>query len=191
MQSAATNDAARRDRRAVILAAGLAAFWLAVIAYAAHAALPFNPLRLPLEDKVRMWIFLPEGWSFFTRNAREADLFPFVKRSGSWTPAALTPHAEPHNWGGISRYARAQGIEMGLLVEKMTKEALFKPCKQSPEVCLAASAPARTFVNRSPRPTLCGQVAVVRQEPVPWAWSRSKRPIVMPSEIAVLEVSCP
>lgn len=179
-------------RRLGLLALGLLLGWSTVTMYALHAALPYNPIRLPFEDRLDMRLILPEGWAFFTRDPREDRMQPYLRGAdGQWSTASMTPNFQPKNFFGIDRAARAQGVEMGLLLEA-ARQVERSACEEEPQVCLGRATVGRTLRNISPSPSLCGQVGIVFQRAVPWAWSRSSqgKPITMPSKILRLDVEC-
>ena len=39
-------------------------------------------------------------------------------------------------------------------------------------------------------PTLCGEVVISEQKPVPWAWSKLEKPFSMPAKVLRMEVKC-
>ena len=170
---------------------GLLTAWSIVGAYVVHAALPFNPIHLPFEQVVPVRYFAPEGWAFFTRDPREERYDAFTLLSGEWRGALLGPHSRPSNWFGLDRASTAQGVEIGLLLANIPEHD-WHACRAEPTRCLAElgvpESPAT--VNHSPEPTLCGDVGLSLQRPVPWAWSRSKTKIVMPSRVLRLRISC-
>lgn len=180
------------SRRLGLLALGLILGWTTLTVYALHAALPFNPIELPFEKHFNIKLLLPEGWAFFTRDPRDDRMLPYQRTpEGQWAWASDTPNFQWKNAFGINRAARAQGVELGLLM----KDAATLPkveCKESPTACLERAPVAQTLRNTSPRPTYCGQVGLVFQRAVPWAWSRTNqgKPITMPSKVLRLDVEC-
>ena len=173
---------------AFVLALALA--WFTLLAYVVHAAVPPNPIRLPLEKRMYTRYWAPQGWAFFTRDPREEDILLFVRgRDGAWISAHKGPHASPSNYFGLSRASRARGIEVGQILRRVPK-AGWQPCKERAEVCLERTPNAGTVRNISPNPTLCGEVGLALQKPVPWAWSSSAYKIVMPSRVSRLGVLC-
>ena len=191
MQRQCETRGRRRGQRALgTLTVALALGWSIVIAYAVHAGMPFNPVTLPAEDRMATRTILPEGWGFFTRDPREERILPFHKsEGGDWVSASLAPHARPSNGFGLDRMSRAQGIELGLLLENLAESA-WSPCSERPAACLEKTSALTPLKNESPRPTLCGHVGLALQKPVPWAWASSRNRIVMPSRVLRLEVSC-
>ncbi len=169
----------------------ITAFWLLLLAYSIDAALPFNPFTLALAQKVRIQAFVPQGWKFFTKNPRDERIDVLAKDdNGRWRSILLGHNASAANLFGIRRNSRAQGVEFGLIASSLGKNRWIS-CSQRVDVCMNAAPVAATVKNISPGPTLCGEVVLVKQPPVPWAWSRSKREVVMPSKCAKIRLSCP
>lgn len=187
-----SSSAAPGARRLGLLTLGLVLGWATLTVYVLHAALPYNPIRLPFEDRFDVRLVLPEGWAFFTRDPKDERMLPMIRgERDQWRRASQTPNFQPRNFFGIDRAARAQGVELGLLLEE-ARGAERAACEEAPEVCLARIPVAQRVHNRSPNPTLCGQVGVVFQKAVPWAWSRSsqEKKIIMPSQILRMDVEC-
>ncbi|MET7426456.1 SdpA family antimicrobial peptide system protein [Dactylosporangium sp. NPDC005555] len=178
--------------------ARLGAFALALIAagalavaYVVHTQLPDNAVDLPYEAAVEepVRVALPQGWAFFTRDPRGADLLVYTRGGdGRWHDALLSPHAEPRNLFGLARASRAQGVELGLLTGAVPEDG-WTGCQADPGPCLERLTPLPA-ANRARRTTLCGDVGLAQRVPVPWAWSRSGDQVVMPSTVARLAVSC-
>jgi len=180
-----------QDAKLALFAFGLAAAWLLVVGYVAHGGLPFNPIKLPYASEIRISRWVPQGWAFFTRNPREDDTLLFERSAtGHWVSAMAAPHAQSRNVFGLNRKSRAQQIEMAVLFYEVPEDA-WGVCESAPQACLANATVSDTVENTSPRPTLCGDVGIARQPPVPWAWSASAGSITMPSKVARLKVNCP
>jgi antimicrobial peptide system SdpA family protein len=182
----------RRDLRALgAFTLALTCVWLTIAAYALHAVLPFNPIRLPFERWVHVRFWAPEGWGFFTRNPQEEAMLVFVRdRDGQWTSASMGPNGMPRNAFGLNRASRAQSVEAGLLAGGVPKNA-YQPCGNQPAACLEHAPVGVSLKNPTPSPTLCGQVGIAMQKPLPWAWSNSRDRVIMPSRVARMNVDCP
>jgi antimicrobial peptide system SdpA family protein len=166
-------------------------FWSTFVLYVALGALPYNPVRPPLLESLRTQVWMPEGWGFFTRNPREERIFLFSSDHGSWIKAALPPLGQPKYMMGLDRAPRAQGVEMAMLLAAQPLRTSWKHCEGAPTQCLERQETASLKVkNRSPNPSLCGLIGFVKRAPVPWAWSNSPKPVVMPSSTARVEVVC-
>ena len=165
--------------------------WPVIALYAASMALPFSPAELPYRQELKTHLWAPQGWSFFTRDPREPRLLPYVKTERGWRYAMLGPHSEPSNTFGFNRASRAQGVEMGLLSESITKQKFdWASCEEELITCFDRASVAGTIDNTSPSPTLCGEVGLAQQEPMPWAWSRNRHKISMPSKILTVQIKC-
>lgn len=167
--------------------------WAVAVVYVAQAHLPKNVAALPLQNTTSSPIrtITPQGWAFFTKSPRDAELAPFRKEGGEWRDAARTPHAKPSNIFGLDRASRSQGIEMALLLNE-APTTKWADCADSSDVtdCLEKAKTSGTLKNPSPDPTLCGRAAVVQMRPVPWAWRDLMPAAHTPEKAAVWEVTC-
>jgi antimicrobial peptide system SdpA family protein len=168
---------------------GVAVFWLIVAIYSVYPALPYSPLQLPYANLLNTQLWLPQGWAFFTRDPREDRTLIFVRTNGAWQSAYLAPHARLANLLGLDRASRGQGVEMGTFLKWMNGKS-WSRCHDRPVDCLDRIPVLAQLDNKYPHPTLCGTIGLVQQKPVPWAWSRSPTPVVMPSIVVKLEVRC-
>jgi len=188
------NAGSRADGRLGCRTVALACAWTLAIVYVVLAQLPAAAVTLPGQDALRGPIRAgaTQGWAFFTKSPREAALTAFSHNGGtSWASAMLGPHSEPRNAFGLGRASRAQGVEMGLLAGALHQEN-WVDCQDAPlDPCLQQIPPnaVARVDNPMPAPTLCGQIALKRQEPTPWAWATSEAE-AMPVAVARLEVSC-
>lgn len=173
---------------ALVLALGVGMFLL--VSYTLHGGATFNALRLPLEKHVQTQRWLPQGWSFFTRDPTEERLLVYQRdANGRWFSPLLTPHGRPDNAFGMNRASRAQGVEVGQLYERVHSSS-FTACKGDLAGCLEALTPAKELDNFLPRKTLCGTIALVMRRPLPWAWNAWKHKTQMPARAVRLEVQC-
>ena len=189
------DDPSKRSDHKLALATAIGTMlFILLFGYSAHGSIAFNAIRLPFEDRLISRLFFPQGWKFFTRDSQEPTILPFREETdGAWTSALLGANGDRRNWFGLTRRPRAQGVEVGLLLEKApadwpsTKESR---CEGAPAECLKQAPVAARIRNITPHPTLCGTIGIVAQRQVPWAWSRDRRHLVMPSHVIKLEVQC-
>lgn len=170
----------------------ICAAWAVVLTYVAQAQLPKNVITLPGQKDVRHAIanLAPQGWAFFTKSPREPEIGPYRKSPADWKPLALTPHSSPRNVFGLNRESRAQGVEIALLLSGAQNDD-WRECTDGRQQCLNDfGAPARRVENRSPDPTLCGTVGLLREKPTPWAWRDLVPEPHSPEAVMVLEVTC-
>ena len=158
--------------------------------YGLHEALPYNPLVLPFEDRVHLRQWLPEGWNFFTRDPQEERAAVYERYANSgWAKVAGKTLSDASNMFGLSRRPRAQSVETGLLLVQVP-DAFWRSRRGAADACLRDALLFGDEVNPTPRPLLCGELGIVLQRPVPWAWSSSERRVVMPCRVVRLNVVC-
>ncbi|SDL85641.1 SdpA family antimicrobial peptide system protein [Sediminibacillus halophilus] len=158
--------------------------WITIFFYSIHRMLPNSPLKLPFSEQIKIEQWLPQTWAFYSRDPR-SDLFLAYDENGEL--AANWPNSSIKNAFGINRHGRSQGIEIGLLRSNISDED-FVECDPGNKNC-SDNLISHSVKNPLEYPTICGQIDIVLQEPVPWAWSR-KQTIDMPSKIVRLDVSC-
>ena len=180
-----------RPKLVAVTVCTTAALWTVLCVYVVHANLPFNAVHLPFEHRLDVQAWAPEGWAFFTKSPRDDRLFLYRRIGGRWLNISLGPDSRASNLFGLSRRARAQGVEAGLMQVNLSSTIKWTDCAtQSVDSCLEAGSPAATVRNLSPQPTLCGEVAFVHQPPVPWAWLSLRKPVQMPARILILRSRC-
>jgi antimicrobial peptide system SdpA family protein len=187
------NDPIPANRLKVMGVLGLLVlvFWGFFIAHVALSALPYASIRLPLNNIFDISNLMPEGWGFFTRSPRQDRILLYHKRNASWTSAALPPLGQLRYAMGWDRAPRAQSVEMAILLAAPNTPLHWASCKFEPRACLEQTEGSGVRVkNRNPLPTLCGEVGIVKQPPTPWAWRDASRPVIMPSQVARLEIEC-
>ena len=164
------------------------ASWTRAASYSIHAGMRPNPITLPGEDADAARVFMPQGWRFFTKHAEEANPAVFVRVGPEWLPAFRESPYSIRYLFGANRTGRYRGVEIGLLEAAVAKSA-WTNCAHDPVTCLSALQP-RNIRTVKERPTLCGELGLVQQPPIPWAWARSSRPVIMPSKVARVVVPC-
>ncbi|PEJ17837.1 SdpA family antimicrobial peptide system protein [Bacillus pseudomycoides] len=160
--------------------------WFLVFFYGIQNALPSNPIKdLPFSKKLNIATWFPQGWGFYSKSPRE-DYFSVVDIKNEKL-AAEWPNNLPKNYFGLKRFGRSQGVEAGMISSNVPPSSMQK-CSGDPKKCLKNSKVLMNIENASPNPTICGDIGIVNQQTVPWAWS--KRKIDMPSKIARVNVTC-
>lgn len=79
--------------------------------------------------------------------------------------------------------------EIGLMLGSMS-DGQWSNCEKTAAQCISRLPVKAKILNTSPSPTLCGQVAFVDREPLPWVWASSGDQEVMPSKIIRVHVKC-
>lgn len=173
----------RLGRKVVILAATA----LVIVVYVLYAALPSTAFELPFNRPVDVRLLVPEGWAFFTKSPRIPDPTAYGLRAGSWRLLNAGPQATLGNFMGFDRLGRSQGTELAILVQEVPASS-WSDCRKTPTVCLSSLRVSRTIPDTSTHRTVCGDVGLVIQQVLPWAWR--KLPTIMPSKVVRVTVTC-
>ncbi|MUK90365.1 SdpA family antimicrobial peptide system protein [Ornithinibacillus sp. L9] len=163
-------------------------FWSYIFIASIHRVLPHNPITsLPLAEELNIETWLPQGWGFFSKDPREPS-FQIISVEDS-EEVVYWPNNRVKNYFGLKRLGRSQGIEAGLISSKLSQDSLVD-CEDDPRTCLENFKESIEVENPTPLPTLCGDLGIVYQEPVPWAWSKNSKEITMPSQVVRVNVEC-
>lgn len=105
------------------------------------------------------------------------------KEAGRW------PNNNIKNLFGLIRYGRAQGTELGLLMNEIP-DTNWRKCQKGSLQCLYTENSQLTIKNTTPEPTLCGDLGIAKEKPVPWAFGDEYGKINMPSIVVRVKVQC-
>jgi antimicrobial peptide system SdpA family protein len=159
-----------------------------MVANALNAALPVTPYEVAgHQTKRAVRMFVPEGWAFFTKDPRIPTPLAYRhERGDGWRIISAGAPSSPRHVMGFDRGGRAQGTELAMLMSDFTT-ANWHPCAKNPVTCLSEIEASDTVVNHSHR-TVCGDVGIVMQDVLPWAWRNA--PTIMPSKVVRIHVTC-
>jgi antimicrobial peptide system SdpA family protein len=149
---------------------------------------PFNSSRLAVLNVVTI---APEGWGFFTKDPRLENTIVFKKSEGRWR-LRTKRNAAPSTIFGLSRAERKADMETAALIGMLPKGA-WRVTRLSDVNILknAEGAGTNRLRNGARNPLVCGELVLVTRPPTPWAWSRQRRNVIMPSKFAHIAVQCP
>lgn len=172
-------------------------FWgavgMVIATYAVHVHWPYNVIALPFERPIASAVnsILPQGWAFFTRSPREEAILVFRKVGDQqWQDTDIGPNAEPSNFFGADRRARAQGLERGIITSSVPDDS-WRKCHQELEVCLGLQVEnSVTVYNPTPNPTMCGPLALVSRSPVPYSYREHVTERWATERVARVEADC-
>jgi antimicrobial peptide system SdpA family protein len=160
-----------------------------IVLYVLRGALPVTPFSTPgnlQTDYAR--VFAPQGWAFFTYNPRAPHLTVLGRdATGAWS--VLTPGrlAVPADLMGLDRIRQAQDTDVRRLLPQVPDNA-WVACEREAVDCLSELGPGPAVTNVSPRRDVCGDIGLIMQEVVPWAWREF--PTIMPSKVVRVTVTC-
>ncbi|GIH11519.1 hypothetical protein Rhe02_95860 [Rhizocola hellebori] len=186
--SSAAGQANQEDLRLGRRLVTTGAIALVFMAYVLHAALPATPFGLPFEQKRIVQTVLPEGWAFFTISPRSPDVVVYgTGPDNAWHRLTVNAHSGSGALLGLNRRNRSQGTEVALVANQVPPE-VWSACDRDPLDCLSTLTPQRTVANFATQQTLCGEVGMIMQEVLPWAWR--DLPTTMPSKVVRVVVTC-
>ncbi|MGN9909978.1 SdpA family antimicrobial peptide system protein [Phytohabitans sp. LJ34] len=177
------------DRRLGRRVLAVAAVAVVFVVYVAHGALPVTPFSLPFTgERHYAKAFAPQSWAFFTRSPRTPELVAVGRGAdGSWRRLSPGHLAVPADLMGLDRVRQAEEMHVRNLRVQVPDSA-WSACDGAPADCLSRLPAGATVVNYSTRRELCGDVGLILQEVLPWAWR--DLPTVMPSQVARVTVTC-
>ena len=150
-----------------------------------------NPIKLNINLENKIFTFVPQGWAFFTRNPREAQIVIYKKNKTNDLEEIDQRHACIGNLFGLNRNASKIMSELQLIKNKIN-DSLYQNTQWNYQnnIYTDISLKAFSVKNQMKKPILCGEYIVVFQKAVPWAWSKSLYKIKMPAKIIKLKISC-
>lgn len=169
-------------------ALAVAVLVLGIALYSVHASLPSNALHLPFADVVDIKTLLPQGWGYFSGDARQPVATAYLRDDGGWRRLDAPHQGAPALLLGLDRSGRLPEKEIGY-AEAAAKRAPVE-CRDADLACLADLPEMGEGENPVVDPQLCGDVAVVRRDPLPWAWADSAERDRMPATVVRVELSC-
>lgn len=161
------------------------AFEILVIFYSVIVSLPPNPLSLNKNQSEFIQGFIPQSWGFYSKDPTEAELNVYSMEDND---ELIWPNNRVKNVFGLYRYGRAQGTELGLLQAEVPPEA-WVSCENDSVSCLLNESKT-SIENKTPNPTLCGDIGIAMEEPIPWSWSKNSDQVSMPSQVVRISVKC-
>ena len=147
---------------------------LASASFLLTQSLPRNPLSVSLLVRASSLIAVPEGWAFFTRDARETDVVGYAQEAGEWKQVDGIPYSR--TWYSLDRRGRMLSSEIQWVAGFMkTNHAELIRCPMDElDQCLSSAeeyevaAPSSAF-------SFCGKIALLLIDPTPWAWASTTR----------------
>lgn len=143
-----------------------------------------NPLEITNEVNTKVFNIVPQGWAFFTRDPREAQITIYKIKNDSILKPYPQRHSSFNNFFGLKRTSSKILTELQLIKLK-TSDSLYSDMKWNYQAHKYAKHTTKSFQyeNEVFDPILLGDFIVVYQKPVPWAWSKSMKEIEMPSKV--------
>lgn len=150
-----------------------------------------NPVVLTSKNDSKIITFLPQGWAFFTRNPREAQIIIYELKNGQIYEIPQK-HSSYKNLLGINRKASKILSELQIILLENVKKEDYVDLQWNYQANVYDAIPTKTIhcKNKMNNPLLCNQYLVIFQKPVPWAWSKSLDKIKMSAKGIIINVEC-
>lgn len=162
-----------------------------IVLVAVRGAFPDSAVRGTRSERDLIRFLLPEGWAFFTRDPQELSVRPYLRGShGSWRSMGAAD-VRGMGLGGIDRAGRLLELEVATLERQIPKEH-WRRCRGPVEMCVGKLSDPLIKAQLKLRANhLCGDVALQKVRPVPWAWRDKHSQTFMNSMVVRLTVLCP
>lgn len=154
------------------------------------SSIGFNPVQSNVNYAKEVLMYTPQGWAFFTRDAREEQVYIYRLENNNLMKIDQR-HADIRNYFGLSRKVSQLGVEADILTNIIGKRN-FTATTWNYNDNLLGEIPKRFIEIRNPikSPVLCGDYVIVYHSVVPWAWSKSKKTVPMPAKVIKLKIKC-
>lgn len=154
-------------------------------------SLPLNPVQAHIKSQRVFQALAPQGWAFFTRSAREAQVVLYAVQDDSTLVPVPHQHARATNLMGLRRTSTRMLLELQTLKQQLPDE-LFRNTTWNYQADVYGDVPDTMYTVKPVLldPVLCGNYVLVLQEHVPWAWSSNLHTIRMPAKVIKFHVAC-
>lgn len=152
-----------------------------------------NPIKLRYSiSNTTFKSLMPQGWAFFTRNAREERIEIFQIGVDTLYIDPRIRQGSLNNLFGVKRTARSLSVEVAYLISKTPNDSSWGSSITDKEVLFQAvnngSLKSVDVINKTKNPLLTGKILVIRTETVPWAWAKNYKKVSPPFKTLLLNV---
>ncbi|MBT8317779.1 MAG: SdpA family antimicrobial peptide system protein [Lutibacter sp.] len=158
-------------------------FWSAILINIFMASFPI-PSNKSFLNKTIIFSVIPQGWGFFTRNPRE-ELITVYKSHNDSLVKITEQNSSLSSFLGISRKSRLHNIELGTILSKIDENMWVKG---KPNELKFDNIKYDTIMSSFYPKNMIGEYFIVKQERIPWAWSKNHKNLVMPYNYARIYV---
>lgn len=149
---------------------------------------PFYILR---KVKSNVSYFMPQGWAFFTRDARETRVYAYTLDKHRQLKRLNIPGSSARYLFGLDRHGRKVPVEYLSMIKVIDSTKWVNGHFDSNEILkFSLNGKSIQMTNNAIQPTCCGEVILVKTSAIPWAWSKFDN-IKMSAKMLKLYVHCP
>lgn len=135
----------------------------------------------------------PQGWAFFSKSQRDPLIAPYsLNEQGTAISLSKLPSTQADYLWGMSRNARAQGVEVALYASKLPSGS-WKECSSFIiDECIRQNSQMKAVKvdNPTPSPSICGESYIVESEPVAWSYRHLTDQKQKALQVAKVGVEC-
>lgn len=143
----------------------------------------FNPIRYKFPNQKNILSFIPQGWAFFTRSPREAQILVYHIENNQINKLEISRHSSPENYFGLNRKQTFKMNELQFIIDQFEPEDYVTTFwnylenfqGQIPNELHRVSSIFKHSLLKNK------EILLVIQEIVPWAWSNNAN-LKMPSK---------
>jgi len=151
-------------------------------------SITYNPIRYNFPYLKESFSTLPQGWAFFTRSSREAQIIIYEYKDGV-LEEMNHKHSSFSNAFGLNRKTTYLFTEVHAIHEEISNDIFINSrwnfqCNKYGDI----PEEAYTVESKLKIPQLKGEYIFVYQEIIPWAWSKNRCEIDMAAKVARLNI---
>jgi antimicrobial peptide system SdpA family protein len=147
------------------------------------SSISYNPIRYQFPNQKKVLSFIPQGWAFFTRSPREAQILVYQIENNKIKNLEISRHSSPMNYFGFNRKQTYKMNELQFIIDQFEPKD-YTTISWNYKEDLQGEIPTKLHrVSSIFKHSLLKnkEILLVMQEIVPWAWS-SKSNLKMPAK---------
>jgi antimicrobial peptide system SdpA family protein len=150
-----------------------------------------SPVKLNSNLNVKINRLVPQGWRFFIRDLRGAQVILYKKNNANKFDYINLHFNAPSHIFGLKKQSQKM-LEELKNIKKELHDSLYFNSKWNYQTGILGTIPDSSVevANYFKDPLLCGEYVLVFQKIVPWAWLKSIDSIKMPSKVIRLNIAC-
>lgn len=177
-------------KRAVLTLVGFSSIWGFIFIFSILVSMGTTPVTASLnkETKFSYMALLPQGWGFFSKNPREPISGLYSANNDSLE--VQWPNMSPKNLFGIYRKGRAQAVDMGLIMSKISKDKWTTCNNSSIDTCKEKVLNSISIKNNAKNPLICGEYYITRESIVPWNYAKYSKRSYEINKLVKVNIKC-
>jgi len=174
-----------------LFASFLFLFALVGISVVFVSSIPFNPIQHKFDFVKEVYTYTPQGWAFFTRDAREEQIYIYKINENGELKKINQKHANTDNFFGVSHRVSKMFVEADIITSMIGKKNFYFTTWNYDQN-IYGEIPNNFVEVKNPikNPVLCGDYLLVYHKIIPWAWNKSNKKMKMPAKVIKIKVQC-